>query len=73
VVLWLQEQTQLSIRSPEVTSTGRATAFNKHTVKEYFENLANVLAKHQFTPDRIYNVDETGVTTVQSPKKSCCN
>jgi len=32
----------LSIRSPEATSVGRATAFNKHTVKEYFENLATV-------------------------------
>jgi len=43
-------------------------AFNKHTVKEYFENHANVLAKHHFIPDRIHNVDEAGVTTVQSPK-----
>jgi len=60
----------LFIRSPEATSIGRATTFNKDTVKEYFENLANVLDKHQFTPDRIYNVDETGVTTVQSPKDS---
>jgi len=60
----------LFIRSPEATSIGRVTTFNKDTVKEYFENLANVLDKHQFTPDRIYNVDETGVTTVQSPKDS---
>jgi len=58
----------LSIKSPEATSTDRSTAFNKQTVKEYFENLACVLDKHQITPDRIYNVDETGVTTEQSPK-----
>jgi len=63
----------LSIRSTEATSIGRATAFNKHTVKEYFENLANVLAKQQFTPDRIHNVDNTDVTTMRSPKKSCYN
>jgi len=69
VVFWLQEKTNLSIRSPEATSISRATAFNKHTGKEYFENLANVLDKHQFTQDRIYNVDETGVTTVQSAEK----
>jgi len=63
----------LSIRSHEATSIGRATEFNKHTVKEYFENHASVLDKHQFTPDRIYNVVDTGVTTVHSPKKSCCS
>jgi len=56
----------LSIRS-EATSTSRATAFNKHTVKEYFESLPSVLDKHQFTSDGIYNVNKTGVTTVQTP------
>jgi len=44
-------------------------AFNKHTVKEYFESLTDVLDIQQFTPDRIYYVDETDVTTVQSTKK----
>ena len=28
-----------------------------------------MLDKHQLTPDRIFNLDETGVTTVQNPKK----
>jgi len=44
----------LSIKTPEATTIGRATAFNKHTIKEYFKNLANVLAKHQFAPDHIF-------------------
>ena len=25
--------------------------------------------RYKFTPNRIFNVDETGVTTVQSPKQ----
>ena len=44
-------------------------AFNYQNVKEYFDNLGVVLDTHHFTPDRIFNLDETGVTTVQNPKK----
>ncbi|KAK9529016.1 hypothetical protein VZT92_013135 [Zoarces viviparus] len=33
----------LSVRTPEGTSLGRATAFNKTTVGEFFENLAVVM------------------------------
>jgi len=63
----------LGIRIKNLANSGGATAINKHRVKEYFDNNAKVLAKHQVTPDCIYNVDETGVTTVQSPNKSCFN
>ncbi|XP_065642819.1 uncharacterized protein LOC136074429 [Hydra vulgaris] len=62
---WLQgfmkRQPELSLRTPEVTSFARSTAFNKHTVREFFQNLKTVR--------NIYNVDETGLTTVQKPVK----
>ena len=35
-----------------------------------YDNLATVLSRNGgFSPDRIYNVDETGITTVQRPSK----
>ncbi|XP_065658204.1 uncharacterized protein LOC136082712 [Hydra vulgaris] len=40
---WLQgfmkRQPELSLRTPEATSFARSTAFNKHTVREFFQNL----------------------------------
>lgn len=58
----------LAIRSPEATSFGRATAFNKPVVNHFFENLSEVMDRHKFSPSNIYNVDETGCTTVQKPQ-----
>ena len=68
---WLgfKSRQKLSIRSPEATSAGRASAFNKFTVNEYFDNLAKVLDDNKFKAEQIFNVDETAVTTVQNPGK----
>uniref|UniRef100_A0A8D9BEI9 HTH CENPB-type domain-containing protein n=1 Tax=Cacopsylla melanoneura TaxID=428564 RepID=A0A8D9BEI9_9HEMI len=57
---------ELSIRKPEATSTARAQAFNKPNVMKFYNILQEVQAKHNFPPHRIFNVDETGLTTVQS-------
>ena len=35
----------------------------------FFNNLEKVLLHIKIGPDAIYNVDETGVTTVQRPSK----
>lgn len=45
----------LSFRSPEGTSLGRATAFNRTTVSEYFDNIESIMKKYNFSPDCIYN------------------
>lgn len=59
----------LSLRTPEATSVGRATAFNKYTVQLFFDNLKTIMTREQITPDCIYNADETGVTTAHKPQK----
>jgi hypothetical protein len=59
----------LSLRKPETTSIDRVLAFNGEEVQHFYSNEETVISKFKLPPTRIYNVDETGITAVQSPSR----
>ena len=66
---FMRRHSELTLRSPEPTSMARIAGFNRIQVGKFFENLTLELTKVQYSPAQIYNVDETGITTVQKPGK----
>ncbi|XP_050302775.1 uncharacterized protein LOC126740691 [Anthonomus grandis grandis] len=59
----------ISLRTPEPTSAARTQGFNKPQVEKNFNLLEHTVAEHNITFYRIYNVDESALSTVQRPQK----
>ncbi|XP_062714382.1 uncharacterized protein LOC115257818 [Aedes albopictus] len=58
----------LALRTPEKTSMARSTGFNRAAVNVFYDNLERIYGSSVYSPDRIWNADETGFSTV--PNKS---
>lgn len=57
------------MRKPEATSIARTTGFNRLALKKFFNLLKKVRAEKKIIGSRIYNCDETGLSTVHQPSK----
>lgn len=66
---FLERQNNLSLRTPEATSLQRITSFNKTNLGIFQKKLEEVLTRFALTESSIYNLDETGCTTVQKVAK----
>lgn len=69
LTLFLKRNSGIRLRKPEATSLNRILAFNQDEVNTYFQNLDKLFEKYQFKEDKIFNVDETGINTVQKPER----
>lgn len=61
---FLQRHPELSLRNAESTSLQRAVGFNRPQVARFFNKLEDLMQKYNFRANKIFNADETGVSTV---------
>ena len=66
---FLSRHPVLSIRTPEPTSLSRASAFNVVQVKRFYDLLESIIMDNDIPPNKIYNMDESGVTVVNNVSK----
>lgn len=62
--LFMKRHLELTLRTPEQTSMNRVKAFCKPNVDKFFGNLVRLLDEFHFDGNSIYNMDESGFSTV---------
>ena len=72
---FLKRWPELKVVKPQKLSISRAKSASGDVINNYYSELGNILTTNNLTnkPERIYNIDETGVSTEHSPPKIVCN
>jgi hypothetical protein len=65
----IARHSQISLRQPEATFVARARGFCKENVVEFFTVLDKIVHENNLDAGRIFNMDQTVVSTVQKPQK----
>ena len=70
---WLEQflvrHPELSFSQPEATTLSRATGLNKPQVGKFFNLLKSIKAGDNIADHNIYNMVETGLSSIQKPSK----
>ena len=69
---FMHRHPNLALKAPEGMSLARAMAFNKVNVEVFFNAYIQAVEQYEFTADRIFNLDESGLSTVMKPCKVVC-
>ena len=69
---FMHRHPRLALKAPEGMSLARAMAFNRVNVEVFFKAYTEAVDRHSFMPARIFNLDESGLSTVMKPCKVVC-
>ena len=69
---YMHRHSRLALKAPEGMSLARAIAFNRVNVEVFFKAYVEAVERDSFMPARIFNLDESGLSTVMKPCKVVC-
>jgi len=70
LVYFLKRNPSIVLRTPKPTSVAQARGFNRSQVERLFNLLGEQYQKYYIDATRVYNMDETGIsTTTNKPPK----